>query len=61
MGDRLELEQHIQFQIQQIVSGERAPDSLYGSLLERITACPGRQMEVRLRYLPIRWIYTLEE
>ncbi len=61
MGDRLELEQHIQFQIQQIVSGERAPDSLYGSLLERITALPGRQMEVRLRYLPIRWICTLEE
>lgn len=61
LGNYLELEQHIQFQIRQIVSGERAPDSLYGGLLEQITACPGRQLEVRLRCLPTRWIYTLEK
>lgn len=61
LGDRLELEQHIQSQIQQIVSGERAPDCFYGVLLEQITASPGPQLEVRLRYLPVRWIYALEE
>lgn len=61
MGDALELEHHIQSQIQQIVSEGRAPDSFYGGLLEQMTAYPGGRLEVRLRYLPIQWNYRVEE
>ncbi len=61
MGYALELEQHVQSQIQQIVSGERAPDSFYGGLLEQMTAYPGGRLEVRLHHLPIQWNYRVEE
>lgn len=61
MEDTLELTRQLEARVTGIVSGTTAPDSFYGGLLEQITACPGQQLEVRLRCLPTRWIYTLEK
>ena len=44
-----------------ILSGETAPPSFYGTLLEGITVLPHRRLEVRLQGLPLRWVYQLGE
>ena len=43
-----------------IVAGEKATDGFYGNLLDHITACPGRQLEVKLKGLPYTWRFRLE-
>ena len=43
-----------------IVSGESAPDSFYGNLLDHITAYPDRRMEVHLKGLPQTWVFLLQ-
>ena len=40
--------------------GEKATDGFYGNLLDHITACPGRQLEVKLKGLPHTWRFRLE-
>ena len=58
--DPATLEKNIRDNVTDIVSGKAAPHSFYGNLLDHITACPGRQIEVHLKALPITWIYVLK-
>lgn len=44
-----------------IVSRESAADSFYGNLLDHITAYPDRRLEVTLKLLPQKWMFSLEK
>ncbi len=53
-------EEEIRAKVAGIVCGETASDRFYGSLLDRIIAHPDRRIEVRLKCLPTKWVYRLE-
>ena len=54
------LEKDIRAKVAGIVSGKTASGNFYGNLLDHITACPDRRMEVYLKRLPAKWIYVLK-
>ena len=54
------LEQELHAKVTDIVSGKTASGHFYGSLLDHITACPDRRMEVHLKLLPAKWTYVLK-
>ena len=49
----------IREKIEKIIYGIDVPDILYGEILDHITAYPDRRLEVRLKYLPSKWIFSL--
>lgn len=51
--------EHIRASVVAIVSGETATELFYSTLLDHITACPDRQLEVYLKGLPGGWHFAL--
>ena len=54
------LQQQLRARVEAIVAGAEASDRFYGALLDHITACPGRRLEVYLKELSGVCHYTLE-
>ena len=53
-------EAELRARVSAILEGPSATDGFYGLLLDRITAFPGRRLEVGLKGLPGRWRFELE-
>lgn len=53
-------EGEVRARVEAILEGPSATDGFYGSLLDRITAFPGRRLEVRLKGMPGFWRFELE-
>lgn len=58
--DTAELKKKIRQKAEAIVSGNTATEHFYGNLIDHITACPDRRLEVHLKLLPTKWTYVLD-
>lgn len=57
--DAATLETNIRAKVTDIVSGEVMSSNFCGNLLDHILAYPDRHMEVQMKFLPTKWIYTI--